>query len=163
MLRFFPNAKRSLDSLLILHHRSGHGRASFLPSPVPLAHSPQRGSPVSAKTAGLPENMTAAPVLCAVDDSREFRRGELGKNSLVSICTKFISAAVSSPTITGGSLSGNNASTKVKRLFAGCPLYRSTSKLNGIFAQHSPFLHLIWPYFHPLKRPNSRLTQCWWA
>ena len=58
------------------------------------------------------------------------------KNSLVPICTKFISAAVASPTITGGSLSGNNASIKVKRLFAGCPLYRSTSKLNGIFAQH---------------------------
>src|SRR6266567_9345702 len=53
MLRFFPNAKRSLDFLLILHHRFGHGRASFLPSPVPLAHSPQRGSPVSAKAAGL--------------------------------------------------------------------------------------------------------------
>src|SRR5882762_5707861 len=33
--------------------------------------------------------------------------------------------------------SGNNAYIKVKRLFAGCPLYRSTSKLNGIFAQHS--------------------------
>src|SRR6266481_1212412 len=43
---------------------------------------------------------------------------------------------VSSPTITGGSLSGNNAYIKVKLLFAGCPLYRSTSKLNGIFAQH---------------------------
>src|SRR6266481_3980370 len=33
--------------------------------------------------------------------------------------------------------SGNNAYIKVKRLFAGCSLYRSTSKLNGIFAQHS--------------------------
>src|SRR6266567_4198013 len=53
MLRFFPNAKRSLDFLLILDHRSGHGRASFLPSPVPLAHSPQRGSPVFAKAACL--------------------------------------------------------------------------------------------------------------
>src|SRR6266550_9465236 len=36
-----------------LDHRSGHGRAFFLASPVPLAHSPQRGSPVSAKAAGL--------------------------------------------------------------------------------------------------------------
>jgi hypothetical protein len=61
----------------------------------------------------------------------------LGKNSLVPICTKFISTAVSSPTIAGGSLSGNNTHIKVKRLFAGCPLYRSTSKLNGIFAQHN--------------------------
>ena len=75
-----------------------------------------------------------------VDGSREFRRGELGKNSLVPICTKFISVAVSSPTITGGSLSGNNASIKVKRLFAGCPLYRSTSKLrNSCAAQLSAY------------------------
>jgi hypothetical protein len=36
----------------------------------------------------------------------------------------------------GRLLSGNNAYIKVKRLFADCPLYRSTSKLNGIFAQH---------------------------
>jgi hypothetical protein len=36
----------------------------------------------------------------------------------------------------GGSLSGNDACIKVKLLFAGCPLYRSTSKLNGIFAQN---------------------------
>ena len=71
-----------------------------------------------------------------VDGLRELRRGELGKNSLVPICTKFISTAVSSPTITGGSLSGDNAYIKVKRLFAGCALYRSTSKPNGIFAQH---------------------------
>jgi len=62
----------------------------------------------------------------------------VGKNSLVSICTKFISAAVSSPTITGGSLSGNNASIKVKRLFAGCPLYRSTSKLRNFCAAVRP-------------------------
>jgi hypothetical protein len=34
---------------------------------------------------------------------RELRRGELGKNSLVPICTKFISTVVSSPKITGGS------------------------------------------------------------
>ena len=36
-----------------LDHRSGHGRASFLPSPVPLAHIPQRRSPVFAKAACL--------------------------------------------------------------------------------------------------------------
>src|SRR6266550_193918 len=36
-----------------LDHRSGRRRASFLPSPFPLAHSPQRGSPVFAKAAGL--------------------------------------------------------------------------------------------------------------
>jgi hypothetical protein len=71
-----------------------------------------------------------------VDGLRELRRGEFGKNSLVPIRTKFISTAVSSPTITDGSLSGNNACIEGKRLFAGCPLYRSTSKLNGIFAQH---------------------------
>src|SRR6266481_3980368 len=52
MLRFFPNAALTGFSAY-LDHRSGHGRASFLPSPVPLAHSPQRGSPVSTKAAGL--------------------------------------------------------------------------------------------------------------
>jgi len=26
-----------------------------------------------------------------------------------------------------------------------------------------PFLHLNWSNFHPLKRPNSCRTQCWWA
>src|SRR6266481_1521027 len=52
MLRFFPNAALTGFSSY-LDHRSGHGRASFLPSPVPLAHSPQRGSPVFAKAAGL--------------------------------------------------------------------------------------------------------------
>jgi hypothetical protein len=31
--------------------------------------------------------------------------------------------------------SGNNANIKVMRMFGGCPLYRSTSKLNGIFAR----------------------------
>jgi hypothetical protein len=71
-----------------------------------------------------------------VDSLQEFRRGDLEKNSLVPICTKFISTAVSSPTITGDPLSGNNPYIKDKRLFAGSPLYRSTSKLNGIFAQH---------------------------
>src|SRR2546423_1642210 len=48
MLRFFPNAKRSLDSLLILITDLVTDG-----SPVPLAHSPQRGSPVFAKAAGL--------------------------------------------------------------------------------------------------------------
>jgi hypothetical protein len=53
---------------------------------------------------------------------RELRRGELGKNSLVPICTKFICTAVSSPTITGGSLPGNNAYIKVKRLVCRLPI-----------------------------------------
>ena len=53
MLRFFPNAKRLLDSLLILITDLVTDGLLFLPSPVPLAHSPQRRSPVSAKAAGL--------------------------------------------------------------------------------------------------------------
>jgi len=52
MSRFLPNAKHSLDSLLT-DHWSGRGRTSFLPSPVPLAHSPERGGSVPAKTTGL--------------------------------------------------------------------------------------------------------------
>jgi len=36
-----------------LDHRSGSGRASFLPSAVPLAHIPERGGPVPAKATGL--------------------------------------------------------------------------------------------------------------
>ena len=36
----------------------------------------------------------------------------------------------------GRLLSGNNGYMEVKRLFAGCPWYQSTSKLNGILAQH---------------------------
>src|SRR4029077_1016117 len=80
----------------------------------------------------------------------------------------FISTAVSSPTIAGGSFSGNNAYIKVKQLFAGCPLYRSTSKLNGIFAQHNSQrkrratdrsnLRSMAPFLDPtihLKRPNA--------
>jgi hypothetical protein len=36
-----------------LDHRSGSGRASFLPFPVPLAHIPERGGSVPAKATGL--------------------------------------------------------------------------------------------------------------
>jgi len=36
-----------------LDHRYGSGRASFLPSAIPLAHSAERGGPVPAKATGL--------------------------------------------------------------------------------------------------------------
>jgi hypothetical protein len=44
------------------------------------------------------------------------------------------------------SFSGNNAYIEVKRLFAGCPLYRSTSKLNGIFCGTSELSDLLCGY-----------------
>ena len=53
MSRFFPSAKRSLDSLLNLITDLVADGLSFLPSPVPLAHSPERGGPVPAKAASL--------------------------------------------------------------------------------------------------------------
>jgi hypothetical protein len=49
MFRFFPSAKRSLDSLLNFDNRSGRERTSFLPSSVPLARSPERGGPVAGE------------------------------------------------------------------------------------------------------------------
>ena len=68
-----------------------------------------------------------------VDGLRELRRGELGKNSLVPICTKFISTAVSSPTITGGSFSGNNAYIKVKPLVCRLPIVSVNFEVKGNF------------------------------
>src|ERR1700674_1598873 len=61
MLRFFPNAKRLLDSLLILITDLVTDGLLFLPSPVPLAHSPQRRSPVSAKAAAFYQERQVQP------------------------------------------------------------------------------------------------------
>src|SRR5204862_6589518 len=79
--------------------------------------------------------------------------------------------AVSSPTITGGPLSGNNAFIKIKRLFTACPLYRSTSKLNGIFAQHrsKPLSEqtdiverVLRPSWLPVFVTTGYPTRVWW-
>ena len=69
------------------------------------------------------------------------RRGELGKNSLVPIFTKFISTAASSPTITGGS---SQATLHIQRLsswFAGLPIVSVNFEANGIFARGTLVLH----------------------
>ena len=52
MLRFFPNAKRSLDSLLVLITDLVTDGLLFFRL-LFRSHSPQRGSPVFAKAAGL--------------------------------------------------------------------------------------------------------------
>jgi len=76
-------------------------------------HTTPNVTPESARGQRKEESFN---LLCGSGGLRELRRGELGKNSLVPICTEFISTAVSNPTIAGGSSQATMHIYSVKRL-----------------------------------------------